>query len=97
MDNCRFMTQSLNKLVSYLDYDHCKNITGFHKQHNILKVIRCKAVHLYGYMDNWEKFEETKLAMAGISDQDYEHIQQVWNRITPGCENITLEIIMTFI
>ena len=28
--------------------------------------------------------------MKGISDQDYEHAQQVWNRITPGHENITL-------
>ena len=26
----------------------------------------------------------------GISDQDYEHAQQVWNRITPEQENITL-------
>ena len=28
--------------------------------------------------------------MKGISDQDYEHTQQVWNRITAGHENITL-------
>ena len=28
--------------------------------------------------------------MKGISDQDYEHAQQVWNRITPGHEDITL-------
>ena len=28
--------------------------------------------------------------MKGISDQDYDHTQQVWNRITPGHENITL-------
>ena len=40
-------------------------------------------------MDGWEKFEETslppkdafysRLSMKGISDQDYEHAQQVWN------------------
>ena len=28
--------------------------------------------------------------MKGISDQDHEHAQQVWNRITPEHENITL-------
>ena len=28
--------------------------------------------------------------MKGISDQDYEHAQQVWNRMTPGHEDITL-------
>ena len=28
--------------------------------------------------------------MKGISDQVYEHAQQVWNRITIGHENITL-------
>ena len=40
-------------------------------------------------MDGWEKFEEAglppkyafyrRLHMKGISDQDYEHTQQVWN------------------
>ena len=28
--------------------------------------------------------------MKGISDQDYKHAQQVWNRITSEHENITL-------
>ena len=28
--------------------------------------------------------------MKGISDHDYKHAQQVWNRITPEHENITL-------
>ena len=40
-------------------------------------------------MDGWKKFEQTslppkdafysRLNMKGISDQDYEHKQQVWN------------------
>ena len=29
--------------------------------------------------------------MRGISDQDHEHAQQVWKRITPEHANITLE------
>ena len=28
--------------------------------------------------------------MKGISDEDYEHSQQVWNRITPEHDNLTL-------
>ena len=49
-------------------------------------------------MDGWEKFEEKSLPpkdafysrpnMKGISDQDYEHAQQVWNTMekkTLGC------------
>ena len=32
--------------------------------------------------------------MKTISDQDYKHAQQIWNRITPGHKN---EITMTFI
>ena len=42
-------------------------------------------------MDGWEKSEETRLPpknsfysrlnMKDISDQDYEHVQQVWNTL----------------
>ena len=47
-----------------------------------------KGVYPYEYMDGSKKFEETslppkdafysRLNMKGISDQDYEHAQQVW-------------------
>ena len=48
-----------------------------------------KGVYPYEYMDGWKKFEEKSLppkyafysrfSMKGISDQDYEHAQEVWN------------------
>ena len=48
-----------------------------------------KGVYPCEYMDGWKKFEETslppknafysRLNMKGISDQDHEHVQQVWN------------------
>ena len=51
--------------------------------------MRGKGVYPYKYMDGWGKFEETslppkdvfysRLNMKGISDQDYEHAQEVWN------------------
>ena len=47
-------------------------------------------MYLYEYLDRWKKFEEMKLPpknalhrklnMKGTSDQDYEHVHQVWNR-----------------
>ena len=56
----------------------------------------------YEYIDGSKKFEETSLPlkdafysrfnMKGISDQDYEHAQQVWNTIekkTIGCYHDT--------
>ena len=61
-----------------------------------------KGVYPYEYMDGWEKFEEaglppkdafySRLNMKGISDQDYEHAQQVWNTMekkTQGCYHDT--------
>lgn len=58
-----------------------------------------KRVYTYEYMDSWEKVQETnlpprkefyiKLDMKGISDNDYEYAQQVWNRITSEFENVT--------
>ena len=61
-----------------------------------------KGVYPYEYMDGWEKFEEaglppkdafySRLNMKGISDQDYEHAQQVWNTMekkTLGCYHDT--------
>ena len=59
-------------------------------------------VYPYQYMDGWKKFEEISLPqkeafysrfnMKGISDQDYEHAQQVWNimkKKTLGCYDDT--------
>ena len=61
-----------------------------------------KGVYPYEYMDGWKKFKETnlppknafysRLNMKGISDQDYEHAQQVWNTMEKkalGCYHDT--------
>ena len=57
-----------------------------------------KGVYPYECMDGWEKFEEailppkdafySRFNMKGISDQNHEHVQQVWNimeKKTLGC------------
>ena len=61
-----------------------------------------KGVYPYEYMDSWKKSEETslpqkdpfysRLNMKVISDQDYEHAQQVWNTMEKkalGCYHDT--------
>ena len=78
----------------------CKHFREFYKEDEVFKLMRRKGVYPYEYMDSWEKFEQTslplkdafysRLNMKGISDQEHEHAQQVWNRITPEHGNITL-------
>ena len=102
IDSFRFMASSLDKLASNLDDDQCKNLREFYKGEDIFRLMRRKGVYPYKYMDGWKKFEETslppkdafysRLNMKGISDQDYEHAQQVWNimeKKTLGCHHDT--------
>ena len=55
------------------------------------KLLMRKGVYPYEYMDSFERFEETKLppqeafysklTMEGVSDEDYNHAQQVWGKM----------------
>ena len=96
MDSCRFMALGLDKLVSNLDDDQ---ILQNFREELVFRLMRSKGVYPDEYMDSWKKFEETSLSpkdafysrlnLKGISDQDHEHAQQVWNRITSVHKNIT--------
>ena len=91
IDSCGFMASSLDKLASNLDEDQCKHLREFYKEDEVFRLMRRKGVYPYEYMDEWNKFEETslppkdtfysRLNIKGISDQDHEHVQQVWNII----------------
>ena len=76
--------------------------SGFWRCDEKFRLLIRKGVNPYEYMDGWKKFEETglpskdafysRLNMKGISDQDYEHAQQVWNIMeerTLGCYHNT--------
>ena len=75
------MASSLDKLSNN------KRLRKFYKEEEVFRLMRRKGI--YEYMDSWEKFEGAKLPpknafcsrlnMKGISDQDYEHAQQIWN------------------
>ena len=70
------------------NFNHTSRFLGCDEKFRLM--IR-KGVYPYEYMDGWKKFEETsllpkdafysRLNMKGISDQDHEHAQQVWNTI----------------
>ena len=102
IDSFKFMASSLDKLASDLDDDQCKNLREFYREEEVFRLMRPKGVYIYEYIDGWKKFEETNLQpkdafycrfnMKGISDQDYEHAQQVWNimeKKTLGCYHDT--------
>ena len=90
-------TKELDEVVLNKNFNHTSRLLGCDEKFRLM--IR-KGVYPYKYMDGWKKFEETslppkdvfysRLNMKGVSDHDYENAQQVWNRITPEHENITL-------
>ena len=88
IDSIKFMSSSLDSLVNNLargDHEFWGLENYNDGQHELL--IR-KGIYPYGYMDNWDRFEETSLPrikkfysnlnMSGVSDIDYEHACRVW-------------------
>ena len=81
-------TKDLDKGVLKKNFNHNSRFLGCYEK---LRLMIRKGVYPYKYIDGWEKFEETslppkdafysRLNMKRISDQDYEHAQQVWNII----------------
>ena len=92
-------TKDLGEGALKKNFNHTSRFWGCDEK--FCQMIR-KGVYPYEYMDGWKKFKETKLPpkdafysrlnMKGISDQDYEHAQQVWNTMekkTLGCYHDT--------
>ena len=88
-ERCRTKkTKELDEGVLKKNFNHISRFWGCGEKFRLM--IR-KGVYPYQYMDGWKKFEETslppkdafysRLNMKGISDQDHEHAQQVWNTI----------------
>ena len=99
-ERCRTKkTKDLGEEVLKKNFKHTSRFWECDEKFRLL--IR-KDAYPYEYMDGWKKFEETslppkdafysRLNMKGISDQDYEHAQQVWNTMekkTLGCYHDT--------
>ena len=88
IDSFKFMSSSLDSLINNLSCGNNK-FFGFEDYNKSqYKLLIRKGIYPYEYMDNWDKFKETvlppkeafysKLAMAGVSEENYEHMNRVW-------------------
>ena len=87
-DSMQFLNSSLDKLAKNLkEYKHIYELAGNDEQK--LALLTRKGVYPYDYMDSFEKFNDNELPPQlafysilndeHISDEDYEHAQNVWN------------------
>ena len=92
-------TKDLDEDVLKKNFDHTSRFWGCDEKFQLMIQ---KGVYPYEYINCWKKFEETSLSpkdafcsrlnIKGISDEDYEHAQQVWNimeKKTIGCYHDT--------
>ena len=92
-------TKDLGEEVLKMNFNHTSRFWGCGEK---FRLMIQKAVCPCEYMDGWKNFEETslppkdvfysRLNMKGISNQDHEHVQQVWNSMekeTLGCYHDT--------
>ena len=87
IDSFRFMASSWDKLSSNLDKSRFTNTSRYYDGKQLELLLR-KGVYPYEYMDSIERLAEKKLPPKesfysrlsgdGISDEDYEHAQRVW-------------------
>ena len=86
-ERCRSKkTKDVDKEELKKDFNHTSRFWGCDGK---FRLMMRKGIYPYEYMDDWEKFEKaglppkdsfySRLNIKGISDQDYEHEQQVWN------------------
>ena len=96
INSFKFMSSSLDSLMTNL-VGVGQTLFGFEEytpaQYELLVK---KGIYPYEYMSEWEKFKETKvppkeafyskLNMAGVSEEDYEHARSVWREF--GIKNL---------
>jgi hypothetical protein len=92
LDSFRFMSNSLDKLSSYLDDDQKVTTRKFITDDEQFKLVTRKGVFPYEYINSWEKLKDTclpsknkfysKLNDENVSDDDYEHACNVWNKFS---------------
>ena len=88
IDSIKFMSSSLDSLVSNLARGNNKFFLFEDYSDSQCKLLIRKGIYPYEYMDSWDRFEETtpppkssfysKLNMSGVSNEDYEHACKVW-------------------
>ena len=97
-EKCRAKkTKDLDKRVLKNNLNHTSRFWGCDEKFCLMIRKRCVPIRIYGRLGKISRDKlppkdafYSRLNMKRISDQDYEHAQRVWNRITSGYENITL-------
>lgn len=89
LDSYRFMQYSLEKLVSYMEPTNFKRLSMNYMNEYHKNLLMGKGVFPYDYLSSWERLQETslrtknkffsKLRNEGITDEDYNHAQIVWD------------------
>ena len=89
INSFQFLSSSLNSLVKNLDKDDFK-YSSQESDDNALGTVNENGFYPYEYMSEFEKFKEelsskekfySPLTDKKISDQEYEHVLNVWNKI----------------
>lgn len=89
LDSFRFMASSLDTLSSYLNDEQKVTTRKFFCDNNKFKMVNRKGVFPYEYVDSWDKLKDnilpsqdkffSSLNEENISDENYQHAQNVWN------------------
>ena len=87
IDSFKFMAASLDSLVKNLPKESFKNLTEFYEGDELNLLLR-KGVFPYDWFDNFNRLSADNLPPkeafhsvlndSGISDEDYQHAQNVW-------------------
>ena len=95
IDGFKFMSSSLDSLTRNL-VKGGRKLFGFQNYSELqYELLTRKGVYPYEYMSSWDKFKESlppieafcsKLNMSKISEDDYQHAQQVWKEF--GIRNL---------
>ena len=90
IDSFKFMAASLDSLVNNLPENGFNNLKKYYTG-NKLNLVKRKGVYPYEYMDSLERLKENKLPSKesfsstltgeGISNEDYQHAQKVWEKL----------------
>ena len=94
IDSLNFMQSSLDKLIK--GSEEFPIMEKMPMEENKRKLLLKKGIYPYEYMDSFERFDETQLpekekffsslSGKGITDEEYEHAQKVWE--TFGCRTL---------
>ncbi|XP_050516169.1 uncharacterized protein LOC126891303 [Diabrotica virgifera virgifera] len=88
IDSYRFMSESIDKLASYLTTSQNKILKSFFPNEIQFNLLTRKGVFPYEYLDSWEKLKDenlppknafySTLTKTHISDDDYNHACNIW-------------------